>query len=283
MISIIICSRKSDISPTLKENIQRTIGCEYELVIIDNSQNNYSIFTAYNEGVRRAKGDILCFMHDDIIYHTTGWGPIIEKHFRDDSEIGLIGFAGTHFLPNAPMYWFCSPFISEYNLTNDHGEIIKCFNRYNNTESPIDNVVAVDGFCFFIRKSIFSHIKFEKRDYPDFHGYDMDICMQIIQAGYKNIVTREILIEHTWSERDFNKSNSSQLLEIATIRFHNKWKNHLPLTQGIETIPPETINRINNLCIKAFESTKIRQSISYKLGHAIVAIPKRIIRLFKQK
>ena len=60
MISCIICSRRPDISAELKENIASTIGCEYELVVIDNSKNEYSIFSAYNEGVRRAKGDILC-------------------------------------------------------------------------------------------------------------------------------------------------------------------------------------------------------------------------------
>ena len=73
MISCIICSRRSDISAELKENIASTIGCEYELVAIDNSKKEYSIFSAYNEGVRRANGEILCFMHEDILYHTQGY------------------------------------------------------------------------------------------------------------------------------------------------------------------------------------------------------------------
>ena len=101
MISLIICSRSSDIDVALKENIKNTIGTDYELVIIDNSNNDYSIFSAYNEGVRRAKGDILCFMHEDILYRTEDWGKKIIAHFEDKS-IGLIGFAGTHFLPSTP-------------------------------------------------------------------------------------------------------------------------------------------------------------------------------------
>ena len=74
MVSCIICSRKQDISTDLKENIKNTVGCDYELLIIDNSKNQYNIFKAYNEGIRRAKGDILCFMHEDIFYHTQNWG-----------------------------------------------------------------------------------------------------------------------------------------------------------------------------------------------------------------
>ena len=44
MISIIICSMNPDISAELRQNIADTIGCEYELVVIDNSRNQLSIF-----------------------------------------------------------------------------------------------------------------------------------------------------------------------------------------------------------------------------------------------
>ena len=88
MISIIICSRKADISQGLKDNIAATIGCEYELCVIDNSHNEYNIFTAYNEGVSRAKGDILCFMHEDVKYISNGWGEKVYKSIQNNVNIG---------------------------------------------------------------------------------------------------------------------------------------------------------------------------------------------------
>ena len=81
MISIIICSMNPDISAELRQNIADTIGCEYELVVIDNSRNQLSIFQAYNRGVQRSKGDILCFMHDDLLMHTIG-GQLFQKSLR---------------------------------------------------------------------------------------------------------------------------------------------------------------------------------------------------------
>lgn len=36
MLSLIICCRTADISDELKQNIVTTIGCEYELCVIDN-------------------------------------------------------------------------------------------------------------------------------------------------------------------------------------------------------------------------------------------------------
>ena len=66
MVSIIMCSRNPEMDKRLDENIKQTIGTEYEVVLVDNSAGRYGICGAYNEGVRRAKGDILCFMHEDI-------------------------------------------------------------------------------------------------------------------------------------------------------------------------------------------------------------------------
>ena len=149
MISIIICSRKTDTPDELKQNIAETIGCEYELVVFDNSANNYSIFQAYNEGVRRAKGNLLCFMHEDVLFRTKDWGRIVESHFASNEQIGLVGFAGTHFLPDTPMYWYSSPFISQRNLNNDQGVVEEHFHEDWFGETNIVEVVAVDGFCFF--------------------------------------------------------------------------------------------------------------------------------------
>lgn len=41
MLSLIICSRTPRISEELEKNIAETIGCEYELVVIDNTKGNF--------------------------------------------------------------------------------------------------------------------------------------------------------------------------------------------------------------------------------------------------
>lgn len=81
MISIAICSRTPDILAELRQNITETIGCDFEWVVVDNSQNQYNIFQAYNEGVRRAKGDVLCFCHDDVKFLSTEWGKQTQSYF----------------------------------------------------------------------------------------------------------------------------------------------------------------------------------------------------------
>lgn len=78
---------------TNKKQFQ-TVGYTYELIVIDNSEYKYSIFEAYNLGIERSSGEYLCFIHDDILFHSQDWGKAVEGIFNDDVKIGLIGNFG---------------------------------------------------------------------------------------------------------------------------------------------------------------------------------------------
>ncbi len=270
MFSIITCSRKQGILLELKQNIAETIDCDNELVVIDNSENRYSIFEAYNEGIRRANGEILCFMHDDVLFRSTGWGNAIINHFNEDERIGLIGFAGTHFLPDTPMYWYSSPFVSQRNLNNDQGCVEEHFHEDWFGERNIIDVVAVDGFCFFARKSLFEQIVFDEKTFQGFHLYDMDICMQVIQSGYKVCVCRDVLAEHAWSEsKQFSKQGAGLFMENLE-HFTKKWRGTLPVYKGLN-LPPEVFERVNVLFGQLYEAKRVRNSKAYHLGKTLLS------------
>lgn len=231
MISVIICNRDKNILPSISENIKRTIGVEYELIIIDNSNNNYNIFQAYNIGVRRSKFSILCFMHDDIVYHSTEWGKIIYKYFQNDTKIGMIGIAGPTYMSKYPgIWWGC----------NGTGVSMNCnrqksldTNRENKSKSNLvvinplnenySEVVVLDGLFFCIRKCLFNKISFDE-NYKGFHFYDLDISMQVISQNYKCICIFDILVEH------ISNSKLDKTWLKASRQFYNKWKSKLPLS-----------------------------------------------------
>ena len=221
MISLITCARSHDISDELRKNIASTIGMDYELIVIDNSSNDYSIFSAYNEGVRRSKGELLCFMHDDLIYHTPNWGINVQRHF-EDSDVGLIGVAGGKYLPNMPCYWFqsstdrCINILQHLEITDEaHLDYL------NPDNSDKSEVVAVDGVWFCIKKELFEKISFDET-YGGFHMYDMDISMQVRGEGYKNYVVYDVLIEH------MSIGNVKRDWMNASIAFWRKWESQLP-------------------------------------------------------
>lgn len=244
MISCIICSRTPDISIKQRENIEKTIGISYEIVVIDNSHNAYSIFSAYNEGVKRAVGDVFCFMHDDIMFETQNWGSIIQN-LLNTNRIGVVGVAGTYCMPNIPCYWSSSR-ISTGRIKWE-GVLYDQPYIYGNS-----SVIALDGVFLCVKADLFRKktILFDEENFKGFHFYDMDICMQIHNAGYDAIVTRDILMNH-FHRATFNKN----FYENQQI-FYNKWKNYFPIIKGITINEAITLlaqrqlyalNRIDNI------------------------------------
>ena len=272
MISIVICSRNPDVSTELKQNLAETIGCEYELVVIDNSSNQYSIFQAYNEGVRRTTGEVLCFMHDDVLFRSSNWGDIVNSHFQGDESIGVIGFAGTHFLPDTPMYWDESPLISEYNLTTKRGKTEKCFSVEHFGNHSIVEVVAVDGLCFFMRRALFGKVAFDEDTYQGFHLYDMDICMQVREAGYKVCVCNNVLVEHFY---EFNPDKAGyNLFELNLQKFYDKWSSQLPLAVGLNGMTDGMISQLNGYVVRKIKMEAsykgVLRSKAYRIGKAVL-------------
>lgn len=271
-ISVIVCSRGKDITTDQRSNVEETADVDVEIVVIDNSANTETIFSAYNKGVKSAKGDLLCFVHDDVMFRTNGWGRLIETHFLADEKLGMIGFAGAHFLPNAPMYWDESPFISEHNLTTRNGQTEQCFSLEHFCENALSEVAAIDGMCFFVRRSLFDSIAFDEATFNGFHLYDMDISMQVRNAGFKVCVCNDVLVEHFY---DYNPSKAGfELFEANLRKFYEKWLSQLPLAVGLGGMTEGVVSQLNEYVKRQMEMKesfeKVRKSKAYRLGKTLL-------------
>jgi hypothetical protein len=222
MISIIICSRELGITPHLSANIATTIGFEYELIVIDNSENKYSIFQAYNKGIEQSKSEILCFIHDDILFHSKNWGKKLIEIFKSDAKIGLVGVAGSKVKTKAPSGWWNSPHeLKQINIIQhlETGEVERWEYGLDN-DVLLEEVVAIDGVFMAIKRD--ENILFDTT-LKGFHNYDLNISLLYKVKGYKVMVTKEIVIEH------FSNGNINKSWYLSTQRFHDKNKQYLPL------------------------------------------------------
>lgn len=217
MISIIICSRSVSPPQLLLTNIEKTIGVPYEVISIDNSTNKYSICGAYNLGVKSSRYEILCFMHDDIEYHTSNWGNIVADHFNDKA-LHAIGIAGTPYLSAMPGAWWGSGIIYE-NLVHEKGSQQQ-LPGYGSKK--VKEIVAFDGLWFCIRKSLFEQIAFDELNFTGFHFYDIDISMQIHNLNVKMYCITDVFIKHL----SFGNLDDKWIESLFI--FQKKWKNKLP-------------------------------------------------------
>lgn len=194
MISIIICSRTPQLSQVLYQNIEETIGCAHELIVIDNSENKYSIFRAYNLGIQKSKGDFWCFMHDDILLHTKNWGFELLKIFNNDSKIGLIGVAGAKMKTKMPSAWWDCPEDQKVINIKQHmkNNTIQDW-RQGWSDNSIEQVAVIDGVFMVAKRDI--NIIFDTK-LKGFHNYDLSLSLLYQQNKYKVVVTQNILLEH---------------------------------------------------------------------------------------
>lgn len=221
MISIIICSTKPNIPISLRENIEKTVGVNYELVVIDNSSNKYSIFSAYNRGVERSLYPYLCFIHEDVLFKTTGWGEKIINHLSD-KKTGIVGIAGGKIATKIPASWSTGGrilYITQHQHRKKKSLLLKEPHSFTGVRLP---AVILDGVFLSMRKELFETIKFDE-NIDGFHGYDYDISIQSKVAGYINYVIYDTLLEH------FSEGNTTKQYYINLIKIFRKWENHLPL------------------------------------------------------
>ncbi|MDT0647437.1 glycosyltransferase [Zunongwangia sp. F260] len=260
MISIVVCHRDTQLLQNFKKNVEETIGIPFEFVIIDNKANDYNIFQAYNLGIERSKFDIVCFSHEDIIYHTADWGKKVVVHFKDE-RTGMIGIIGGNVFPNCPSPWWNSSYLNDHLINNiQHwkegfepkndpnkkpfqGKDNVTVDYHNPTKEHKVKAVALDGLWMCAHKRALKNCSFDEETFNGFHCYDTDICLQVGQT-HEIYVIYDILMEHLsmgtvakdWAE-------SAELLA-------DKWKHRLPVFA--KEVEQDKIPRYNNECLLTY-------------------------------
>jgi ABC-type amino acid transport substrate-binding protein len=254
MISVIICSADPSLLAKVKDNIKLTIGVPFEIIGINNKDTGKGICEVYNEGVRKAKFEILCLMHEDVIIKTNDWGNVLISIFKDKT-VGLVGVAGSSYRPLTPANW------GSHDITTVFTNIIQTFkfreqkdlhDYLNPRNERLSQVTCVDGVWLATTKSVALETKFDDKTFKAFHGYDIDFSLAVAQK-YKVVVTFDVLINHL-SEGSFDRNWMADNLKLFF-----KWNELLPFKVG-ETIPRKRTLHTEKVAFKGF----INQLIEFK-------------------
>lgn len=145
---------------------------------------------AVYEGFKLAKGDYLCFMHDDLIINKFNWiDSLID--ILQDKKIGIIG-------------------ISFHSFAH--------LGRYKNFES-----VVWSDRIMFMRRDVADKCTWDIR-YKPVESESPDYCLQAIENGYVNIKINYSNI-HKHPPKNFTRKETENVKKsVALIR--KKWKGH---------------------------------------------------------
>ena len=175
---------------------------------IDNTKGN-SMAKKYNYAIENIvlKNDdpIICFRHDDCNILT----PIDVCEYKlsklfEDGDVGIAGVIGTIALDKICTWWN-GVLAAGGRMTYGSGSIIQggIDEKGNPTEYPMkdhpgvhDYLATVDGCCMFFPRWIFEQgLRFDE-NLKDYHFYDTDISLQVLERGYK-VSTIDIVAKHT--------------------------------------------------------------------------------------
>jgi hypothetical protein len=209
MLSIIISSYQKIYYDQLVKNIGETIGdiFQYEIIQVWNPAL-MSITQAYNQGADKAKYSSLLFLHEDIVFRTKNWGEKLIAHLSNKNT-GIIGVAGSSYVPAAPSSWTVSPQYNFVNILQGSKANTDSFHIHT-TKENMNKVFAVDGVFLAIKQENYCNYKFNE-GLKGFHGYDLDFSLRV-SKHLQNYVVEDILIEH------FSKGNLDKIWLDSNIK-----------------------------------------------------------------
>lgn len=263
MITVGYSTRKHN--PEFVDYLKKSSGFKKIEVIEKINNGEKSLSETYNEILSESKTDIVVLCHDDIYFDTNSWYYKLLDHF-EDSDYGIIGVAGTTYMPKSGMWW--EDRSKMVGIVNHESEGKKWESKYSGGfGNGIKEVVVVDGVFLVVKKSKLAQ-NFDE-SVEGFHFYDIQFCFRNFINGVKVGVISNVRITH----KSIGMTN--QQWEKNRILFLEKFKDELP----------KVIYKKNGDKLKILFSLSSNNNIVdliqkyQKQGHEITLISKEIKKL----
>lgn len=144
----------------------------YETIPVLNFGNKYSAAQALNIGLDKARGDLVVFCHQDILFYKE-WIDMLYERIKEiekkTTEWGVLGTAGIN---------------SNDTTIGVVHNLMGTFQWGSCLGVTIHPVQTVDEHCMIIKKS--SGLRFDEEKFNGFHCYGPDICLSATSKGFTN-------------------------------------------------------------------------------------------------
>jgi GT2 family glycosyltransferase len=171
MISVICVYNNKEILDNFLLKSLNDQTTDFELILIDNSKNRFnSAAEALNYGGKKAKGNYLMFIHQDVDFSSKSWLENGEKILNSLENLGVAGIAG-------------KSRERKYISNIKHGIPPKNISEDIITKPTL--VQTIDECLFIIPRKLFDKMKFDYVTCNHWHLYGVDYCLQLKIKGYE--------------------------------------------------------------------------------------------------
>ena len=230
-LTVVFSTKKIDYN--FVEIIKATSGVHNIEVIPYENPGKYSLTELYNKGLKDSTNNVVVFCHDDIKFDTKNWGRKVLNHFKKNKELGILGVAGSRYMPSSGKWW--EDFSKMHGAVYHEHEGKRWLSRYSkDIGNYLDDVVLVDGLFFGVNKN---NLKLDfNEEVSGFHFYDVDFSFSNYLAGVKVSVCSNIKITHLSIGMTNNEWEKNR--EV----FAEKYKEHLPIKIDRQLRKKESLN-----------------------------------------
>ena len=253
MISIIIPTRDNNLylDKCLASVFEKTMYEPFEVVILDNGSLksetkalfdrwqsvkgdririirmdipfNYALLN--NEGVRRARGDLVCLLNDDTEVITPNW---LEELAGQAQRKGIGAVSALLLYPNSTVQHAGVILGVRGPANHSHRSWPVSWTGYFNRLLITANYAAVTGACLMV----------DKKRYLDAGGLDedlavayndVDFCLRLLEKGFRNIVLSHVRLYHdeSRSRRSDTEPDSQGRFAVETQIMWKRWRDIL--------------------------------------------------------
>ena len=180
--------------------------------------DNVGLIRALNQGATLARGDLLCFLHNDTEMRDLRWLGRLRSALDGDG-VGLAGLYGARRLRRDGRY--------------AGRTIVHCLEGGANLRGDSMEVAAVDGVCLALPRALFDAVGGFDEGYGFFHGYDRDLSFAVREAGRRCVVVSAPFVHRGGGTRAADPSPERTAADLearraALARFAAKWRRRLP-------------------------------------------------------
>lgn len=145
-------------------------------VKVRRNEENTGVWATFKQGFDAATGDVLAYLHSDLMVHEHGWDQRLLEAFEQDEKLGLVGFVGSN-------EWSWDGGRGGGTTSNfqgiGRGSPAEAHGRRN---PGLTAALQVDGCAMVLRRSAMEQLGFF--DWPPHHFYDRIYSLRMLKAGW---------------------------------------------------------------------------------------------------
>ncbi len=205
MISIIIpVFNLHEYTTSCLQAIAKHTEGAYEVILIDNNSSppygqyypderirviknteNLGFPKACNQGWKAAKGDVICFLNNDVIV-TPKWLERLTAHLE---QVDIVG-PTTNFSCGEQ----CINLPTIYKNQDELDQIAEQFCQTH--EGRLKQVRWLSGFCILIKREVLEQVEGFDERYGLGNYEDLDLCLAAKELGYKVGIAFDVYVHH---------------------------------------------------------------------------------------